>query len=53
MKIAITQNFYDQMASQYDKLFQNWGETTKEQAALLDNIFKRVIYKNIYNFCYT
>ncbi len=25
MKIAITQNFYDQMASQYDKLFQNWG----------------------------
>ncbi len=40
MKIAITQNFYDQMASQYDKLFQNWEETTKEQAALLDKIFK-------------
>lgn len=40
MKIAITQNFYDQMANQYDKLFQNWEETTKEQAALLDKIFK-------------
>ena len=35
----ITQNFYDSMATQYDKLFQDWQETTREQAVILDNLF--------------
>lgn len=35
----ITQVFYDNMASQYDKLFQDWQATTKEQAVLLDKLF--------------
>lgn len=34
----IVQTFYDNMASQYDKLFQDWKETTREQAVILDNI---------------
>lgn len=37
----ITQNFYDKMASQYDKLFQDWSQTTKEQAVILDAIFRK------------
>lgn len=36
----IVQTFYDNMASQYDKLFFDWEETTKEQAAILDRIFR-------------
>lgn len=36
----ITQTFYDNLASQYDKLFLDWNETTKEQAELLDKIFQ-------------
>ena len=35
----ITQTFYDDLASQYDKLFQDWQSTTHEQAALLSRIF--------------
>ena len=35
----ITQTFYDSMASQYDKLFQDWQATTREQAAMLDALF--------------
>lgn len=35
----ITQTFYDNLASQYDKLFSDWEATTKEQAILLDKIF--------------
>lgn len=34
----IVQTFYDDMATQYDKLFQDWKETTKEQAVILDRI---------------
>jgi len=37
----ITQTFYDNMASQYDKLFQDWQATTHEQAIILDRIFKQ------------
>ena len=33
-------SFYDDMATQYDLLFQDWLETTKIQAKILDNIFK-------------
>ena len=36
----IIQSFYDTMATQYDKLFADWQATTKEQAALLDGIFR-------------
>jgi SAM-dependent methyltransferase len=36
----ITQTFYDQLASQYDKLFLDWTATTHEQAAILDRIFR-------------
>jgi SAM-dependent methyltransferase len=35
----ITQTFYDNLASQYDKLFFDWQSTTREQAAILDKIF--------------
>ena len=36
----ITQSFYDDMASQYEKLFLDWQSTTREQAVILDRIFK-------------
>ena len=35
----ITQNLYDNMATQYDKLFQDWQSTTREQAVILDKMF--------------
>ena len=36
----IIQTFYDNLATEYDKLFLNWDATTKEQAMILDKIFK-------------
>ena len=36
----ITQNFYDNMAADYDKLFLDWQATTREQAEILDKIFR-------------
>ena len=36
----ITQSFYDNMATQYDKLFFDWQAATREQAAILDRIFR-------------
>ncbi len=36
----ITQSFYDDMASQYEKLFLDWQSTTREQAVILDRFFK-------------
>ena len=35
----ITQTFYDGLASQYDKLFQDWQTATREQAAILNRLF--------------
>lgn len=35
----ITQTFYDNLASRYDKLFFDWQAATREQAAILDRIF--------------
>ena len=35
----ITQSFYDNMATQYDKLFLDWEATTQEQAVILSKIF--------------
>ena len=37
----ITQTFYNNMASQYDKLFLDWNATTHEQALILDRIFRQ------------
>ena len=37
--MSITQTFYDNLASQYDKLFLDWQATTQEQAVILDRIF--------------
>ncbi|MCM1399178.1 MAG: class I SAM-dependent methyltransferase [Clostridium sp.] len=36
----ITQSFYNDMASQYDKLFLGWETTMHEQAAFLSGIFR-------------
>ena len=36
----IIQTFYDDLATQYDKLFQDWNATTKEQSLILDKLFK-------------
>ena len=38
--MSITQRFYDQLASQYDKLFLDWNAATREQAVILDKIFE-------------
>lgn len=35
----ITQVFYDNMASQYDKLFLDWQAATQEQAVILSRLF--------------
>lgn len=42
----IIQNFYDNMATQYDKLFLDWQAATKEQAFVLDKLFKENGYNN-------
>ena len=36
----IVQTFYDRMAAQYDKLFFDWQAATKEQACILDRLFR-------------
>ena len=36
----ITQSFYDEIATHYEKLFLDWQSTTREQAVILDRIFK-------------
>ena len=38
--MSITQIFYDNLATQYDKLFLDWQATTQEQAAILHRLFK-------------
>lgn len=35
----ITQSLYDNIASQYDKLFLDWHAASNEQAAILNRIF--------------
>lgn len=37
--MSITQSFYDNLATQYDKLFLDWQATTREQALILDKLF--------------
>ena len=36
----IIQTFYDNLAAQYEQLFFDWQATTREQAALLDKLFR-------------
>ena len=38
--MSIIQTFYNNLATQYDKLFLDWQETTRQQAEILDKIFK-------------
>ena len=38
--MSITQTFYNNLATQYDKLFLDWNATTLEQALILDKIFR-------------
>lgn len=42
----IIQSFYNNLASQYDKLFLDWQATTEEQALILDKLFKDNGYDN-------
>lgn len=42
----IIQSFYDDMASQYDKLFFDWQASVSEQAAVLDKLFKKKGFDN-------
>ena len=42
----IIQSFYDNLASQYDKLFLDWQATTEEQALILDKLFRDNGYDN-------
>ena len=34
--MSIIQKFYDNLATQYDKLFLDWNATMREQALILD-----------------
>ena len=45
-RVDITQNFYDNLASQYDKLFLDWQTTTHEQARILEKIFSDKDFDN-------
>lgn len=42
----ITQTFYDNLASQYDKLFLDWKATTCEQAKILHKLFENNGFDN-------
>ena len=45
----ITQSFYNNLASQYDKLFLDWQATTQEQALILNKLFQDNGYDNSAN----
>lgn len=38
--MGITQTFYNNLATQYDKLFLDWQATTQEQAVILNKLFQ-------------
>ncbi len=42
----ITQTFYDNLATQYDKLFLDWQSTTHEQATILNKLFQNNGFDN-------
>ena len=35
----VTQTFYDRIASQYDRFYQDWDETVRSEARFLQNLF--------------
>ena len=37
----ITQTFYDNLATQYDKLFLDWQAATQKQAVILQKLFQK------------
>ena len=39
-RMNITQTFYNKLSSQYDKLFLDWQAATREQAVILERIFR-------------
>lgn len=43
----ITQTFYDNMAEQYEKLFEDWQSATREQALILDRLFSENGFKRL------
>jgi len=45
----IVQSFYDNLASQYDKLFLDWQSTTNQQAVMLDRLFRSRGFDNTAN----
>jgi len=47
--VNIIQKFYDDLASQYDKLFLDWQSATQEQAIILDKIFRKNGFDNTAN----
>ena len=38
--MSVTQTFYDDLAPSYDKLFLDWQAATREQAEILDQLFR-------------
>ena len=44
--MSIIQTFYDNLATQYDKLFLDWQATTKEQAEILNRIYQNNGFDN-------
>ena len=44
--MSIIQTFYNNLATQYDKLFLDWQATTREQAEILHKIFERNGFDN-------
>jgi len=41
VSMNIAQTFYNNLATQYDKLFLDWQSTTKEQAVILEKLFRQ------------
>ena len=39
--MSVTQTFYNDLAPSYDKLFLDWQAATREQAEILDRLFRR------------
>ena len=44
--MSIIQTFYNNLATQYDKLFLDWQATTREQAEILHKIFEKNGFDN-------
>ena len=47
--MSITQTFYNNLSTQYDKLFLDWQSTTHEQALILNKLFQDNGFDNTAN----